>query len=829
MRKILFIACILLNFSLSSLAFTKHVNFNLKDFNIQQIQDEIYIVSSELRNWQYKECASPALPYFNVKYILPYGSIVESSEISYSTPRLIRSNILLNSAPLPAPTSESENFIQQIDTEYIKTIYPSSPGIFSSQNSWRGIIPLAEFTLSPFVYDASNGNLYFIDDFTLSMELTPSEERKETTQSGFSEDVGILKTIVDNPEDVENLVGQIPENIQEGLIHSRYKYVIITSDEMKESFKKLLRWKTIKGYPGLILTPSYIRSRYAAPDLQLAIKYCLYDLYLNYGLEYVVLGGDDSIVPTRGCLGKVRKQTTNSNGKIEYKLVTDSIIPTDKYYACFDGDFKWNANANKAYGEVGDNIDLNENIFVSRIPVRTPSEADAYIYKLLRYENCDNSDTWSESILTCGTKLWTTIVNQSDAEAKGDKLYADFFKYNLSSWKGNRIKFYDTCKNFTSDLTYKLTPQNLNEQISKGHMFLSFSTHGRETLWCTEEEEYSNDSIKGHVAKLKNPQPIHITTCACLTNAFDYEPCLSESFIRDANNGVVSYLGSSRYGWENKDGVISQNVTIGPSLSYEGQFYYRLFDSTEEYQRHYGQLVSAAKSRFSCQEDGSLRWLQYSINPMGDPEMPVYTTIPKKINLNLSIKDGNAMINTDTDNCKITLCSMKDGWPTIKKVISNTSTASFPADECYTICITKNNYKPMVISFNIILGKMVVSMLNTKFDVITSTQISSTEEITIDKNGDLVFVAANDLYVSQLKCVNNPIINEALLSIDSDKTFNNLQIIASNIYGNITILPIIESNSESISVDTSQLNSGIYSLKAVSDSFVIGSCKIIKK
>lgn len=412
MNRVKILAALLFFISLFCQASTKDVVFNIDDFHFDEVEAGIFSIGSSLHHYSYVEGDAPAIPSFTYHYLLPYSSALIESNITHSTPRLIKSNITLCTSPTSVPSCESSVNEFSI-VPYTSGTYPAELCEYISTSHWRGVMPIAAYSITPFIYDASERNLYFIDKFSISMELEPVDEDIETTQSGLVEDIDILKVFVDNSEDVENFIGQLPENINEGLIHNNYKYVIITSHDLKESFKPLLRWKTIKGYPGIIVTTQQIRSLYAAPDLQLAIKIFLYDLYVNYGLEYVVLGGDETIVPTRICYVKAGTRTNST--------------PADKYYACFDGNFSWNANNNVIYGEEDDDIDFNESIYVSRIPIQTCEEAEAYISNLLRYEQCENSSTWNESILTSGTNLKYTSNGQSDAEIKGDVFLSQTF------------------------------------------------------------------------------------------------------------------------------------------------------------------------------------------------------------------------------------------------------------------------------------------------------------------------------------------------------------------------------------------------------------------
>ena len=148
-------------------------------------------------------------------------------------------------------------------------------------------------------------------------------------------------------------------------------------------------------------------------------------------------------------------------------------------------------------------------------------------------------------------------------------------------------------------------------------------SHGDWNLWKLETGSYYNTDA----AQLANGQkPGHIYTVACLTNAFDREPSLSESFIRNATGGAVSYIGCSRYGWDYADPMVH-----GPSYQYADRFYYDLFTGTpSNYVNAIGAVFSGHKYDLAnlCNTYDAWRWLQFGLNLMGDPELSVYTEDP---------------------------------------------------------------------------------------------------------------------------------------------------------------------------------------------------------
>ena len=110
-----------------------------------------------------------------------------------------------------------------------------------------------------------------------------------------------------------------------------------------------------------MITTSEIYGAYTGADNQEKIKKAIQYYVQNMGTLWVLLGGDDTVIPDRDCYGYV----SSSSGP-----VTDATIPTDLYYSSLDYS-NWNSNGGNAC-ETSDTLDLEYDVFLGRAPVRTP-------------------------------------------------------------------------------------------------------------------------------------------------------------------------------------------------------------------------------------------------------------------------------------------------------------------------------------------------------------------------------------------------------------------------------------------------------------------------
>ena len=114
----------------------------------------------------------------------------------------------------------------------------------------------------------------------------------------------------------------------------------------------------------------------------------------EYGLDYVLLGGDTEHVPMRYAFAMECQAGIHPR---------EDSLPCDLYFSDLDGD--WDANANGVFGEVEDDVDLYPDVWVGRVTVNDAFEASAWYNKLTAYEDCIN-DGHLQDVLFMAQVLW---------------------------------------------------------------------------------------------------------------------------------------------------------------------------------------------------------------------------------------------------------------------------------------------------------------------------------------------------------------------------------------------------------------------------------------
>ena len=759
------------------------LSYNEKDFSFSAGNDGALLIESDKYTSSFKEDDSePGLPLIPANVLIPKGSTYTGFSIE-STKHEIFDNVLIASNPLPKPTNVTAT-INTKPIQYSKTSYPNSNVEFIEKSDFDGYTML-RFLVCPFVYNNQTKKLYIVDNLTLNIKLNNISTYSLEDVAGGNNMAELANIISVNPVIPKDSIKWVPPTLDSDAVMN-INYVIITSKDLVESFKPLALWKKQKGVISAITTIDEIKEKYPAKDVQLSIKSYLYDMYKHKDLKYALLGGDDAIVPVRGC-------HVECGSNFHY-----NDMPTDLYYACFGKDLTWDANNNGIYGELTDSINMNPSIFVTRAPVRTAKDAEVFVNKVIGYEKEPTKNGWNNSILMLGHKLFGMSYydeSQSDAKAKGDYLYDNHIK---PYWDGTRTRLYDTYTDIDNIGGNGITKQDIQNQLQNGFHFVDMITHGAPDSWMTTDGTYTRDEA----SNLVSPQYSIITTNACFTNAFDYykdeygndyggDLCLSESFIRNPQSGVVAYLGCSREGWDYK------NSNTGPSLEYEQEYYKYLFSPSIK-EKNFGKIVAAAKQTnvSFCKYDGPYRWIQFGLNPVGDPEMPIYTSTPKEIMAPMVLHDNTGKsvhILTLTDSCTFCATDAKTGGESYFHLVKNANEANFDnltEDEDVVICITKQNHIPFIVNVRAIAG---IHPIN-KFQKCAS-----------DKNSGKTFV-----------------------SIETADDTNERYLLISTINGDKEMQFNVPKGSYSAYLDTSTLKSGVHIVSLYVDGKLIDSKTIIK-
>ncbi|MBD3223078.1 hypothetical protein GF314_17760 [bacterium] len=150
-------------------------------------------------------------------------------------------------------------------------------------------------------------------------------------------------------------------------------HVTVTSEELAGEFARLAALRESEGMTARVVTLAWIADHVpAGVDDAETLRNFAVAAHAEWGLQFLLLGGDASIVPVRTVWNEF------------YPPGSGTEIPVDLYYGGLEGD--WNADGDDLWGEPwlgedepGDAADLEADIAVGRAPVTTVAEAARFV------------------------------------------------------------------------------------------------------------------------------------------------------------------------------------------------------------------------------------------------------------------------------------------------------------------------------------------------------------------------------------------------------------------------------------------------------------------
>jgi hypothetical protein len=321
----------------------------------------------------------PLLPFKVFTILLPPGEAVSGIEVAARGTREIELGAPPEWGQPQAP--RSHGFARQhvmADPVIYRSSepYPRRRALHLTTETFRGH-NIAFIRVYPVLYMGAGNLLVHARELVVTITTSPSRTAAERSE-------GTLRPGVEaDAAAVRRLTGELPAPaagmprplLGEGTFLVRpedsYPVVIITHADLMPAFENLKALRDSQGLLTRVLRIAQITPYYDGLDLQDRLRKFIRDAYLYWETEYVILGGDDEIIPHRGFYAEI------------LPYVTDHDIASDLYYSALDGN--WNDDGDGRWGEPGE-ADLLPEVSVGRVPVNTLAEANNFVSKLINYE-----------------------------------------------------------------------------------------------------------------------------------------------------------------------------------------------------------------------------------------------------------------------------------------------------------------------------------------------------------------------------------------------------------------------------------------------------------
>ena len=451
------------------------------------------------------EPGSPLVPVVSRVFILPGNCDVTSVECKLS----FNHETWQLSSPLPGAEvlTSTDRQVTVERTASAEGISGESPVVSCHTGTILSTYTIVSCSINPWKYDRSSGAL----DLASSCELAVNWE---TVQGPGN--LSPLQAELVNYR-LQQISGRsIP--VQAGSDAS-VDYLIITSESISSALTPLLSLLDSRSYTTEVVTVQNISGAWSGADVQEDIRNCIRDYVLNQGTAYVLLAGDEDVVP-------VREVYTECEGLSE-------LAPCDLYYSDLDG--SWDDNGNGIYGEWEDSLDLYADVVLGRLLFSTAQEAATVVAKNIEYAGAGDNE-WYRSAVLCGAMLFADV---GYVGAKGCRMTTKYFPNNFELTEAYELQTGDH-------------PDTYFPAIYSGAGWNHYAGHGDQGgIWWGDGSAVMAFT---RMAGFDNPGQYGIhTAIGCHTGDFT-EPatfgCLADTLLTLADGGGIACFFNSTWGWE---------------------------------------------------------------------------------------------------------------------------------------------------------------------------------------------------------------------------------------------------------------------------------------
>jgi Peptidase family C25/FG-GAP-like repeat/FlgD Ig-like domain len=637
---------------------------------------------SALRGMGELRAGRPDLPWVTERVELPDGQRVARVDVISIEEAPLADHIQMQSAIQPKPGSDVISRTPPDAAAFSHAGYQPEVPVELGYQGYEDGRSVALLRVYPVRWDASTGKLERLAHVhvRLTLEADPGQPVKRQRAGLPWLDAGRSGRLLPSRAEAAALGRQAepfrPTQVP-SLLGSPVQYVIITNDAMSVPFQQLADWKTQKGIPAVVRTLSFIQQNYpSANDDADRVRQFIRDCYQRWGTQYVLLGGDTDVMPSRSAFS-----TYYYGG---------SDIPTDLYFQCLDGN--WNADGDSLYGEgfqdstyTGDQADLMPELWVGRAPTSTVGDAQQFVAKTLQYEKTPVGD-YENSVLFFAEVLFpqnwlpgqTTLLD-------GAQLVEEVLPYVNSNAAMHYGRLYEnyTDSRWTPGALQELK-QTVVDSLNRGYNVAVHVGHGYRNVMSCGDDDMTNNDVLG----LTNGNRLsNVYAIDCTSNAIDF-PCLGEALIHAANGGAVTNIGSTRVDFP----------TTG--RFFQDEYFRLLFQDSvstigEASARQKYSNISASNS------DNVARWTEMTLLLLGDPELRIWTGRPRTLTVtaptSISVSDSAisvhvALTGNPFPNAQVTVWKPNDDFATGVTNATGDITLPFRPDSLGSLTLTVTGY-----------------------------------------------------------------------------------------------------------------------------------------
>lgn len=684
-----------------------------------QVNGEYIEISSE--TGYVDEPGTPQIPYCVKTFLIPVNAQA-TIQVKSVNRKLQRKDVLLYPVQPPIPIGGSSSSWVEPNNDIYNSSNPF-PGKYAEIVSDRMDFGyhLVTVRFYPIEYIPKQRELYTCDiayslNFSMLKGLVSNSIIEKQSEYLGQLDKDYIRSIIENKEMLTEITPNVKASFRKGrlgvMANSAEKktnsnmdnylpeYLIITNEALKEKFRILADWKTKKGIPAIIETTEEISATYAGSDIQEKIRNYLIDIKRKYGSMFVLLGGDTNVIPAR-----VKKSRSSDN---------KDWVAVDFYYTCVDRG-NWNQNENNIYFEPGtidfdDSKDWGVSFKLGRAPVKTLEEAEIFVNKVIHYEKADlNIDyTYINNSVAADAFITKNEKTGNLSDEKRSEIAYFYSKTNLNRWL---IYDHYNCKSNVATCNNKHSvyedQSGKGEELNKVNFVSALQNGGNSGLdhfHIVYHMDHSSPGGMGTSSKDKN-ESISNWDVDNLNNGFYYQivmsggcspaditkDCIAEHFMNNPQGGAVAFIGNTDTGWSN------EHVHLEQFLS---ELYKTSANTTSRYDLSILHQKVLENTKYN-----NLKLANCALHLFGDPEMQVWSDVPKNMDVTLmpaSLTTGEniitVVINGLAQNETARICiQKKDELYIVDQLTNGSHTINVPVQTLgvVNVTVTVHNYRPV--------------------------------------------------------------------------------------------------------------------------------------
>ncbi len=624
----------------------------------------------------------PAIPSRWDSFALPQNvgvavEVLDSSYVDYpmqlspARPTLIDSDTVEHTTDNVLPIVSYDGF------------YPTSLIGSSKGDAYRGI-PLLDISISPLQYNYQQRIIRAYKMIKYKITFHSLYASKNASPVIDANDDYLSKATI-NTSAFTSKAPSIEQSVEAREMNR--DYLIVTNSVLHPIAEEFAMWKRTLGFRTVIS----VNDNWSVQMVTDTIAQ--YYNNPNYNLYYLLIVGDEDIVPAIEAMYKTSKKT--------YDCLTDL------HYACMDGD-----------------NDFIPDIYYGRIPVKDSLDTKNVFNKIRKYEESPPAD----SSFYCTGLNCAYFQDDSIPKNYADRRFAqtseEILQYlNKQGKSVNRVYYTESenvplCWNYGTygygdsipdylrkpDFAWNGSTSDISNYINLGAFYVLHRDHGSPYGW-------GSPTFKTwHISNLLNQDRLPVVfSLNCKTGRYQDSStsnCFAEKFLKKENGGCVAIYAATGTSFSGYNDALATGMfdaiwpnpglrSVFPNSSNGGEV-----SPTPTPTYELGQILQIGMVRMketwgATRRTGALH-TQRLFHLFGDPSMQIYTDCPTSIQtpdisrvgdtIYVEVQDGDARISFYTPSTKHV--------DTYYGRIVNYQTCS----DDVIVCISRHNHIPYIIS-----------------------------------------------------------------------------------------------------------------------------------